>query len=564
MTEQFKDIALDRIQPSTYNPRTHFDDTKLKELAASIKEKGVLEPILVRPLHVTTTGVVVGNFDTTLQNFPGLADKLKFEIVAGERRYRAAKLAGLAEIPAIIRDYSDQEAAETAIVENAQRDDLTPVEEARGFETLIKKFGYSIEDAAAKMGLSAKTVSQRVRLLRLPSKALDAIESGKLLLGSADYLARMENDKLREEATKKVLDEGRGGEPMTPRDTLWMIQRSFMTDLSKAPFPTNDKTLVPEAGACTTCPHQSGSKGNLFGEIKEKNLCQNIACFGKKKEIYNDRLLKEAKSQDLKILSKEETKEIFPYTGYSASQMSHNAKFVGANEKFAGDPKNRTYEKLVGNAVQPVVAIDGNGQVRHLYPKPVVQKALKEAGFTSVDTRHKSIKSKQEIDHEMKSKADNAGMLEALKIARVAAATVVPKFTTPAQRTTWKTIAAGYLGQIWDDNLKTFIKVFEIQTDKSKYGSGNAEAVRKWLASASDEDSYIACVIISLIRLDGYDSDGSKKKALAAGFDALGVDLAEHRAEQLRQLKEKAKTKTAAKAKPAKSAKPAKRAKATA
>ncbi len=548
MTEQFLSIALDRIQRSNYNPRTHFDDAKLKELADSIKEKGVLEPILVR--SVDRVPIEGGEYDeTSAQPF--------YEIVAGERRYRAAKLAGLSEIPVIVRDLSDQEAAEIAIVENAQRADLTPVEEARGFKTLIEQFGYTTEDAAVKMGLSPKTVAQRIRLLRLPGKALDAIESGKLSLGSADYLARMDNDKLREEATKKALDNRYQGEGMTPRDTLHMIRHQFMTDLSKAPFPTTDKTLIPEAGACNTCPHQSGSKGNLFGEIKEKNLCQNIACFGKKKEIYNDRLLQEAKSQNLKILSKEETKKIFPYAGYSGAQISHDAKFVDANEKFTFDhaAKKRTYRQLVGSNVEPVVAVDGAGQVRHLYPKALVQKELKTAGFTSATVSAKPEKSASEIKRERQAKADAAAMLEALKLARASAACMVPKFATTGQSGIWKTIAQGYLGGVWDDTLKTFIKVFEIEPIKGQYGSGNAEAVRKWLAGASDTDSYIACLVISLIRLSGYDSDGSKKQALNAAFDVLGIDFAALQDEQLQLLEAKAKP---ASTKPGKATKAAK------
>jgi len=556
--EQSREINISLIQASAYNPRVYFDDVKLAELANSIRQKGVLEPILVRPFQSAEENSIVKAF----AGLDSATTRQIFEIVAGERRWRASKMAGLEAVPAIIRALSDQEAAEIAIIENAQRANLTPVEEGRGIKTLIERFNYSTEDAAAKIGLSARTVGQRIRLLDLPKKALDAIEAGTLPLGSAVHLSRIPDEKLRGEATEAVLKGSWSTDhkPFGPSETLALIQRSFMTELSRAPFPTEDVMLVPEAGACGKCPHRSGNQQELFEEMKEKNLCLNTKCFATKKDAFRKRTIEEARAKNLKVLSDREAKAIFPY-GHGT--IAHGSQYVDVKDKLLDRSKpaskGTSYLKLVGKEVEPVVVVDPTGAVRNLYPKAQVSEALKKLGIKSdagslttlVDGSHNQ-KSDSEKKREMQQKADRLGFLEALQVARISAQSTVPKFATPAQRTIWRSLAVGYLGQVWDDDLKVFTKAMEIEVPKGQFQGGMSDATNKWLAEATEEEAYVGCLIISLIRLGHYDLGGTKKKAMDAAFEVFNIDLKALRAAHLQALKDKAKPKNAPGKKPAK------------
>jgi ParB family chromosome partitioning protein len=150
------------VQRNPSQPRKHFDETELNELAASIRSHGVLQPILVRPV-------------------PGG----KFEIVAGERRWRAAQRAGLHAIPAVVRDLNEVEVLEIAIVENVQRMDLNPIEEAQGFQALIDRFGRTQEEIAEAVGKSRPHIANMLRLLKLPEDIQEMVRDGRLSSGHA-------------------------------------------------------------------------------------------------------------------------------------------------------------------------------------------------------------------------------------------------------------------------------------------------------------------------------------------------------------------------------------------
>lgn len=165
-------LPVDFIIPHRSNPRRDFDPDLLEELAASIKEKGVMQPLLVRPTHV---------------------DPDQYEIIAGERRWRAAQKAGLHEVPVIIRDVDDREALELAIIENVQRADLSALEEAMGYEQLLEQFAYTQNDLAQVIGKSRSHVANTLRLLKLPEPVRDMLARGQLTAGHARTLITAEN-----------------------------------------------------------------------------------------------------------------------------------------------------------------------------------------------------------------------------------------------------------------------------------------------------------------------------------------------------------------------------------
>ena len=170
--ENIRLIPLARIQPNPRQPRGDMDPVALEELAESIREQGVLQPILVR----------------TLGESPD-----HYELVAGERRWRAAGIAGLEKIPALLRDLSDEESLEMAILENVQREDLNPVETARGYDALIREFNYSHKKLGRRVGKSRMTVTNLLRLLRLPDSVLSWVANGSLTTGHARALLGLED-----------------------------------------------------------------------------------------------------------------------------------------------------------------------------------------------------------------------------------------------------------------------------------------------------------------------------------------------------------------------------------
>jgi len=169
--EEFKLIRISDIQKNPYQPRKEFSKEKIEELAQSIKENGLIQPIIVRQSPV-----------------------IGYEILAGERRYRASLVAGLSEVPVIVKNLSDQDMMIHSIIENLQREDLNPIEEAKAYQSLIEK-GYTHADIAAKMGKSRPYITNLVRLLTLPDFILNEVEAGKLSQAHARLLIQLSTDE---------------------------------------------------------------------------------------------------------------------------------------------------------------------------------------------------------------------------------------------------------------------------------------------------------------------------------------------------------------------------------
>ncbi len=182
-TERVKDLDIERIDPNPHQPREHFDGEHLKELAESIRQNGVLQPIVVR----------------RVEN--------RYELILGERRLRAAKLAGRATIPAIVRDVDDADSLRHALMENLQREDLNPMEEARGYQALKDGFGLTVGDIGEMIGKNRSTVANSLRLLNLPDVVKTLIVEGKLTAGHARALLSIEGEAAQIEWARKIVSE---------------------------------------------------------------------------------------------------------------------------------------------------------------------------------------------------------------------------------------------------------------------------------------------------------------------------------------------------------------------
>ena len=165
-------VPIDRVRPSALNPRKNFGEAELEELASSIREKGLIQPLVVRPVDASGTS---------------------YEIVAGERRWRAAQKASMHLVPVIVRSLSDQEALELAIIENVQRSDLNAIEEAGGYRDLVERFGYTQEELAGIIGKSRSHLANTMRLLKLPESVQVLVRDGSLSAGHARALIGRED-----------------------------------------------------------------------------------------------------------------------------------------------------------------------------------------------------------------------------------------------------------------------------------------------------------------------------------------------------------------------------------
>ncbi len=181
-------VELDQIVPSPLQPRRHFDSGRLQELAQAIRSQGIIEPLVVRPAP----------------SVDGAA--ASYELVAGERRWRAARIAGLSVVPIVVRELDDHAALEMSLVENLMREDLNPVDEAHGFERLARSFGMSHDQVAARIGKSRPYVSNAIRLLDLPPAVLEMIERGVLSAGQARPLLAIASAEAQTVAARRIVE----------------------------------------------------------------------------------------------------------------------------------------------------------------------------------------------------------------------------------------------------------------------------------------------------------------------------------------------------------------------
>ncbi len=177
-----KTLRVSEIEPNRDQPRKEFQEEAIEELADSIKQYGILQPILVRPMG------------------------LNYQIIAGERRWRAARMLGMDEVPVIIREFSDEEAMAVSLIENLQRENLNPIEEAEGYTQLIEQFEMTQDDVAKQVGKSRSTVTNAIRLMKLPDEILEMVKDARLSAGHARALLRIQDPQIQLEAAKRAAD----------------------------------------------------------------------------------------------------------------------------------------------------------------------------------------------------------------------------------------------------------------------------------------------------------------------------------------------------------------------
>lgn len=400
MSASFDLIPLQNLLACSTNPRATMNPAKLAELAESISAHGVLQPLLVRPR---------GN--------------RKFEVVCGHRRLVAARAAGLAEVPAVVRELDDREVLEVQVIENLQRADLHELEEADGYGRLHETFGYDVETIAAKVGKSKAYVYARMKLRDLPGKARYLFLAGKLTASTALLVARIPDAKVAAEAAERIATGGgervqtRDGSwkwqsgPMKYRDAVTWVQRECMAQLSSFPFPLDDAKLLASAGACTSCPKRTGAQRELFDDVAETDdRCLDLKCHDAKRAAWGQRQLADAKKSGAAVLPPEEAKEYFA--------NPWGSKYARVEDSRYDITGNKSIEKALGKDLPPVVlAVDPKTQkLERLVEVAAVKKIAKKLG---VGPASKS-KKKTPAESEREKRAEFWERVD----ARVAAAVV--------------------------------------------------------------------------------------------------------------------------------------------
>ena len=268
---EYRNLPLASLTESALNPRRSFDEAALNELAESIRTQGLLSPLLVRPKGSHT-----------------------YEIVAGARRYRGAQMAGLESVPVRIVELTDAQALETSIVENLQRRDVHPLEEASGFAALLRleEPKYSIEQIAAKCAKTPAFVAARLKLIELVPAVTEAFLKDEIGTGHALLLAKLQSAQ-QEEALTACYQEQYGSGNKTKRILLpvrqlqqW-IEHNILLELASAPFSREDAQLVPGAGACLDCPKRTGHNTLLFeGMAAQHDSCSDPKCYAAKLDAH--------------------------------------------------------------------------------------------------------------------------------------------------------------------------------------------------------------------------------------------------------------------------------------
>jgi ParB family chromosome partitioning protein len=249
--EELARLPLDLLQKGKYQPRIDMRAETLQELADSIKAQGVIQPIVVRPVGV-----------------PGVGESQRYEIIAGERRWRAAQMAGLNEIPAVIRHIPDEAAIAVALIENIQRENLNPLEEARALERLISEFELTHQEAADAVGRSRSGVTNLLRLLELAPEVCERVERREIEMGHARALGALSTRKQQVEVATLIAKKG-----LSVRDTEALVRRMQQganqagADAADAGRDPNvqrlEQELADKLGAKVAIQHSTGGKGKL-------------------------------------------------------------------------------------------------------------------------------------------------------------------------------------------------------------------------------------------------------------------------------------------------------------
>jgi ParB family transcriptional regulator, chromosome partitioning protein len=479
------EIPLDKISESKKNPRTQFDEKKLAELADDIKQHGVLEPVLVRPLTNGKAGT--------------------YELVFGARRYRASKLAKRETIPATVRELTDAECLELQLVENVQRADTHELDEGQGYADLLSlQPSNTVETIAAKVAKSPAYVNGRLQLLKLIDEAKQAFRAGKLNYSHAFEIARLQSkDQLRamqecfpQHRNAAAILKDQKAEAVTVRQLRAWIEREVLLDLTNAPFDANDETLLPSAGSCAQCPKRTGSNPLLFADVQRKSTCTDRACYQSKVNAFVQIRVKRVEAEGEKVLPVSQAPSW--QTKGQSPNILHEGEF------------RRAKEKRECPTTKPAILVDGRnaGTIFHICQN---DKCPVHMGVSQYQrTLQERMQRARELLAERVEKQTRVRILDAIR----------KKLPDTLSRPDLEMVALDYFRRLGQDNHRRVSKLYAWEEKKSKTSwGGQAVDYEKIAATAvfamktADVHRFLGvCALVSDLYCPGYNPKQSLAK----------------------------------------------------
>jgi len=358
-TAQFGLLPLENITPSLTNPRRTFKDAGLSDMADSIRQNGVLQPILVRPLPP--------------QRVPDTPRHITHEIVAGERRWRASGIAKQATVPVIIKHLTNIEVLECQVIENLQREDITELEEANGFDALIRE-GYSVEFLAQKIGKSRRHVFNRLKLLDLCPEAATALLDGKISANTALQLAAIPSHTVQARALADVAGLKTGMDEI--------LKARYMLRLTKFDTKSPNLGAIP----CVECHKRTKSNPDLFAtENHSADLCLDIDCYNRKIEATQAHKADAARAAGKTIITGPEARELMPLLPCKQWKITG---YLRLDDKADSPVKGATIRKLLSEVdweqTTPETLIETRtGELVAVLPEQIAINLLRSAGHIS-------------------------------------------------------------------------------------------------------------------------------------------------------------------------------------
>lgn len=362
-------LGVRTLHASPTNPRKHFDEAALEELAESVRLHGVMQPILVRPWPAN---------QPISADFTGGVPM--YEVVAGERRYRAALRAGLDLIPGLVKHLTDREVLELQIIENLQRRDLTEFEEADGYRLMMTSHGYTADELAARINKSKAYIYARLKLCDLDFRARKIIDEAGLSASIALLIARIPVSPLQKQAAEEITQR-----QMSHRQAQQHIHEQYMLDLRKAPFDRKDASLT-DAGSCTDCPKRTGNLADLFTDVASADVCTDPHCYRDKKVANMRATQRKLEEKGKTVVTGDDAKKILP-SDYHDHPTDGYVRLDQQDWRARDeDGKAPTYGQLAKQAgIEPIHVVHQATQtVVAVVKEADLKKALKQTGDNSL------------------------------------------------------------------------------------------------------------------------------------------------------------------------------------
>jgi ParB family chromosome partitioning protein len=475
---EYRSVPIGILVESATNPRKRFDEKNLEELAASMKAQGILAPLLVREL-----------------------EERKYEVVAGARRLRAAKLAEFENLPVRIVKLTDAEAIEAQVTENLQREDIHPLEEALGFKSLLElgEPVYTVASVASRCAKTEAYIYGRIRLADLIPPVAEAFLKDQITIGHALLIAKLPASQQQEAFSAAFrglwTSEGNSQVLIPVRELAAWIESNILLQLASAPFDKQDETLVPEAGSCVNCPKRTGFNKLLFPDVR-KDSCTSPDCFRAKIDASVRKTL-ETKPQLIQISAAWNSREGAPLGRNKYVELEiKKGKANGASNKL---PANQKPCETMTEAI----VMDGGkrGQVVKVCADPTCR------------VHHPNTPSPQQVERE---RAEERKRIEKEKLAITTRhrilATILQRVSAPLKKADLQTVAHYLIGHLSYSQVPALAKRHKVEAKKDSTSA--QEVLAKQVGTYDEAELCKLLLEISLL-------DSAYQRSTASGEDVL-------------------------------------------